>query len=58
MGVGRATTDCMREVTTGSYRRFNLAIKLEINGLLKSYSVYFYNTIYTSDFFAQCVENI
>jgi hypothetical protein len=48
----------MREVTVWSFKRFNLAIKLEINVLIESFSVYFHSTLYTSDFFAQCVEEI
>jgi len=50
--------DCMHEVTVWAFRRSDLATKLEINILLQSFSVYFYNTLYTSNFFAQCFEKI
>ena len=35
LGAGRTMNDCLGEVTIWSFRRFNLAVKLEINVLLK-----------------------
>lgn len=50
LGVGKAPTDCMSEGTICSFKRFNLAINLETNALVKSFSAYFNSTLCTSDF--------